>query len=98
MNDDRYPLCSAPIRVGHVAQGMTKGMIDEVVAGFAAAALRAKQAGLDGVEVHGAHTYLVCSFLSPLTNLRTDEYGGSLENRARFAREVLRAIRAAVGS
>jgi hypothetical protein len=76
---------------------MTKGMIDEVVAGFAAAALRAKQAGLDGVEVHGAHTYLVCSFLSPLTNLRTDEYGGPLENRVRFAREVLAAIRAAVG-
>ncbi len=82
---------------GRVTQAMTKAMIDEVVAGFAAAARRAKQAGLDGVEVHGAHTYLVCAFLSPMTNLRTDEYGGPLENRLRFAREVLSAIREAVG-
>lgn len=82
---------------GRVAQAMTQTMIDEVVAGFAAAARRARQAGLDGVEIHGAHTYLVCAFLSPMTNLRTDEYGGSLENRTRFAREVLRAVRDAAG-
>jgi 2,4-dienoyl-CoA reductase-like NADH-dependent reductase (Old Yellow Enzyme family) len=82
---------------GRVSQAMTKAMIDEVVEGFAAAARRAEQAGLDGVEVHGAHTYLVCSFLSPMTNLRTDDYGGSLENRTRFAREVLGAIRDATG-
>ncbi len=82
---------------GRMAQAMTKGMIDEVVAGFAAAARRAQQAGLDGVEVHGAHTYLVCAFLSPMTNLRDDEYGGSLENRMRFAREILQAIHATCG-
>ncbi len=82
---------------GRVAQAMTKAMIDEVVEGFAAAARRARQAGLDGVEVHGAHTYLVCSFLSPMTNLRTDDYGGSFENRVRFACEVLGAIRGECG-
>ncbi len=78
---------------GRTTQAMTKAMIDEVVAGFAAAAERAQRAGLDGVEVHGAHTYLVSSFLSALTNRREDEYGGSAENRVRFAREILTAIR-----
>ncbi len=82
---------------GRVAQAVTKGMIDELVGCFASAAARARDAGLDGVEVHGAHTYLICSFLSPMTNLREDEYGGGLENRTRFAREVLAAIRGACG-
>jgi NADPH-dependent 2,4-dienoyl-CoA reductase/sulfur reductase-like enzyme len=72
-------------------------MIDEVVAGFAAAARRCREGGLDGVEVHAAHGYLPGQFLSPLTNRRNDGYGGSLENRTRFLREVLAAIRAAVG-
>jgi 2,4-dienoyl-CoA reductase-like NADH-dependent reductase (Old Yellow Enzyme family) len=83
---------------GRVAQAMTKPMIDEVVEGFAATALRARDAGLDGVEVHGAHSYLVSAFLSPMTNLRTDDYGGPLENRSRFLREVLAAIRNACGT
>jgi len=78
---------------GKMAQAMTQAMIDDVVEGFAKAAARAERAGLDGVEVHGAHTYLVCSFLSPLTNQRTDGYGGTLEHRYRFAREVMSAIR-----
>lgn len=82
---------------GRVPRAMTKAMIDEVVESFANAAVRAQKAGLDGVEVHGAHSYLVCSFLSPMTNLRQDEYGGSLENRTRFAREVLSAIASATG-
>jgi len=64
---------------------------------FAEAAFRAKQAGFDGVEVHGAHGYLICSFLSPLTNLRTDKYGGDLENRGRFAKNIIRKIRNIVG-
>ena len=76
---------------------MTKAMIDDIVEGFAAAARRAQQAGLDGVEVHGAHSYLISAFLSPMTNLRTDDYGGPLENRARLAREVLGAIRSECG-
>ncbi|GAA4752811.1 FAD-dependent oxidoreductase [Nocardioides endophyticus] len=81
-----------------VPRPMTKTMIDEVIEGFAAAAGRVKAAGLDGVEVHGGHSYIFSSFLSPATNLRTDEYGGSLENRARILVETLRAIRARVGT
>jgi NADH:flavin oxidoreductases, Old Yellow Enzyme family len=64
---------------------------------FADGARRAKQAGFDGVEIHGGHGYLLSSFISPYTNSRTDEYGGSLENRARLALDVLRAVRAEVG-
>jgi 2,4-dienoyl-CoA reductase-like NADH-dependent reductase (Old Yellow Enzyme family)/thioredoxin reductase len=76
---------------------MTQGMIDEVIASFVDVALRCKQAGLDGVEIHGAHGYLPYEFLSPLSNRRTDEYGGSPENRMRFMLEVLRALRGALG-
>jgi 2,4-dienoyl-CoA reductase-like NADH-dependent reductase (Old Yellow Enzyme family) len=76
---------------------LTVGEIHEIEDAFAAAARRAKQAGFDGVEIHGAHGYLIFSFLSPYTNKRTDEYGGSLENRGRFARNIARKIRAAVG-
>jgi 2,4-dienoyl-CoA reductase-like NADH-dependent reductase (Old Yellow Enzyme family)/thioredoxin reductase len=71
--------------------------IKERVQWFAAAAGRAKEAGLDGVEIHGAHQYLVASFLSPSTNKRTDEYGGSAEKRARFMIEIIKAIRETVG-
>lgn len=82
---------------GLVPRPMTQGMIDEVVAAFAAGARRARDGGLDGVEIHGAHGYLVGQFLSPLTNRRDDEYGGTFENRVRFLREVLVATREAVG-
>ena len=68
-----------------------------VVSQYAAGAGRAKAAGCDGVEIHGGHGYLLSSFLSPKTNKRTDEYGGSTENRSRFLLEVIRAVRAAVG-
>jgi len=71
--------------------------ISQRVQWFAAAAGRAKEAGLDGVEVHGAHQYLVASFLSPSTNQRTDKYGGTVENRARFMIEIIQAIRETVG-
>jgi len=87
---------AAPIG-GTPTQAMSTGQIDEVLEGFAAAARRAQQAGLDGVEVHGGHGYLVGAFLSPMTNLRTDGYGGDLEGRTRLAREVLQSIRSAVG-
>jgi 2,4-dienoyl-CoA reductase-like NADH-dependent reductase (Old Yellow Enzyme family) len=83
--------------VGVIPTPMTKDDIDEVVAAYGAAARRVRDGGLDGVEVHGAHGYLVGQFLSPATNHRTDEYGGSPENRLRFLREVLAAIRDAVG-
>ena len=80
--------------VGVVPQELTTAMIDELVEAFAAAARRCEQGGLDGVELHGAHGYLIGQFLSPATNLREDRYGGSLENRTRFLREILAAIRA----
>jgi len=72
--------------------------ISELVAAFAAAAVRAREGGLDGVELHGGHGNLIQQFLSPLTNLRDDAYGGSLENRMRFAIEIARAVRRAVGA
>src|SRR5690606_13452159 len=75
---------------------MTPGQIEETVARFAVTAARAEQAGFDGVEVHAAHGYLLSQFLSPLVNRRTDEWGGSLQNRARMLLEVVRAVRAAV--
>lgn len=70
--------------------------IARVIEGFAAGARRAVEAGLDFVEIHGAHGYLIHSFFSPLANLRTDAYGGSFANRARLALEVVRAVRAVV--
>jgi 2,4-dienoyl-CoA reductase-like NADH-dependent reductase (Old Yellow Enzyme family) len=76
---------------------MTAGDIDELVAAFAAAAARAKDAGFDGVQIHSAHGYLLSQFLSPIYNRRTDDYGGSIENRARAHVRVVRAIREAVG-
>lgn len=71
--------------------------IDAVVEGFAAATRRAIEAGFDVLEVHGAHGYLLHQFLSPLSNLRDDEYGGSLENRARLLLRVVDAIREVAG-
>ncbi|GAA5148813.1 NADH:flavin oxidoreductase/NADH oxidase [Microbacterium pseudoresistens] len=71
--------------------------IERVVAGFADAARRAVEGGFDVLEVHGAHGYLLHQFLSPLSNLRNDEYGGSLENRARLLLRVVDAVREAAG-
>ncbi|MEV4643464.1 NADH:flavin oxidoreductase/NADH oxidase family protein [Saccharopolyspora sp. NPDC049357] len=75
---------------------MTSAQIEETVARFATTARRAEAAGFDGVEVHAAHGYLLSQFLSPLSNQRTDEWGGTLENRARLLLECVRAIRAQV--
>ena len=76
---------------------MTHQQIADAVAGFAAAARRALEAGFDVLEVHAAHGYLLHEFLSPLSNDRADEYGGSLENRARLLLDVVRAVREAAG-
>ena len=72
---------------------MSKGDIATVVEAFRSAAKRAKSAGYDVIELHGAHGYLINQFLSPLSNKRTDEYGGSLENRMRFLQEIIAAVR-----
>jgi 2,4-dienoyl-CoA reductase-like NADH-dependent reductase (Old Yellow Enzyme family) len=76
---------------------LTEEEILGLVQRFAAAAAIARETGFTGVQVHGAHGYLISSFLSPVTNLRADAWGGSLENRARFLLEVVRAVRRAVG-
>ena len=78
-------------------EAMSLERIREVIGAYAEAAGRAREAGFDAVEIHGAHGYLIGQFLSPFSNRRTDEYGGSDENRARFAIKVLRAVRAKVG-
>jgi anthraniloyl-CoA monooxygenase len=80
----------------HVPREATRADLDQVVADFTAAAERGVAAGFDLVEVHAAHGYLLSSFLSPVANRRTDEYGGSLENRLRFPLEVFDAVRRAV--
>ena len=79
-----------------VPEEMTKARIDRTIAAHATAAVRARKAGFDCVEIHAAHGYLISQFHAPFENRRTDEYGGSLENRARFGLEVLRAVKAAV--
>lgn len=92
----------APSEVAEVATNtlgkeMTKQDIEYIVAAFGESARRAKESGFDGIEIHGAHTYLINQFLSPYYNRRTDEYGGSLENRMRFLKEIYYAMRKQVG-
>lgn len=78
-------------------RAMTAAEIEEIVAVFGPAARRAREAGFDGVQLHGAHSYLFAQFLSPRSNRRTDRWGGSLANRMRFHIQVVSAIREAVG-
>jgi 2,4-dienoyl-CoA reductase-like NADH-dependent reductase (Old Yellow Enzyme family) len=79
-----------------VPEEMSKARIDATIAAHAAAAVRARTAGFDCVEIHAAHGYLISQFHAPFENRRADAYGGSLENRARFGLEVLRAVKTAV--
>lgn len=78
-------------------RALTLPEIQEIRGAFVQAALRVKKAGFDGVEIHNCHSFLLTQFLSPLTNLRTDEYGGSLKNRSRLLLEIVRDVREAVG-
>lgn len=94
------PISASPVptpSVNVIPRPMTQAMIDDIVGAFALAARRCRDGGLDGVELHGAHGYLIGQFLSPATNLRDDDYGGSIENRTRFVSGILTAIRAEVG-
>ncbi|WP_425059150.1 NADH oxidase [Sporomusa carbonis] len=84
-------------RKGGVPRQLTREEIGEIVAAFAAAARRVKAAGFDGVEIHSAHGYFLNQFFSPLTNRRTDEYGGDVLGRIRIHLQVIEAVRAAVG-
>ena len=79
------------------ARALTAAEIESVADGFAEGAARAVEAGLDGVEIHGANGYLLCQFITPKVNLRSDEYGGSPENNVRFARLVCKKVRKAIG-
>ncbi|WP_447528824.1 NADH:flavin oxidoreductase [Vreelandella sp. TE19] len=80
-----------------VVEAMTEDDMHDVAASFARAAMDAQRIGFDGIELHGAHGYLIDQFLWPESNQRTDAYGGSLENRLRFPRMIVRAVREAIG-
>jgi 2,4-dienoyl-CoA reductase-like NADH-dependent reductase (Old Yellow Enzyme family) len=82
---------------GEAPLPLTRGEIEQIVADFALSARHVKAGGLDGVEVHGAHGWLIGQFLSPFYNRRDDDYGGTVENRCRLALEIARALRAEVG-
>ncbi|MDH3557122.1 MAG: NADH:flavin oxidoreductase [Deltaproteobacteria bacterium] len=100
-NAGRQPLAPSAVKVDQFPEmpaELTKDEISEIIAAFAEGARRAKAWGFDGVQLHGAHGYLVNQFLSPLTNRRTDDYGGSIENRCRFLLEVYRKVRETVGA
>jgi 2,4-dienoyl-CoA reductase-like NADH-dependent reductase (Old Yellow Enzyme family) len=75
------------------ARGLTLDEVEQLKEDFIAAAQRAEKAGFDGVELHGAHGYIICQFLSPEINRRADRYGGSLENRSRILFDIVEGIR-----
>lgn len=77
---------------------LTKSQISDIVEAFGDGAERARQWGFDGIQLHGSHGYLINQFLSPLTNLRADEYGGDIENRSRFLMQVYRKVREKAGN
>ncbi|MEO1435979.1 MAG: NADH:flavin oxidoreductase, partial [Bacteroidota bacterium] len=79
----------------HGARALTLDEVGQLKADFIAAAVRAQACGYDGVELHGAHGYILCQFISQKYNRRTDEYGGSLENRSRLLFEIVDGVRAA---
>jgi 2,4-dienoyl-CoA reductase-like NADH-dependent reductase (Old Yellow Enzyme family)/thioredoxin reductase len=91
------PSASPSLIYGQPPKEMTLDDIDEIVAAFGSAAARAREAGFDAVEIHGAHGYLLTQFLSAISNQRTDQYGGDFANRARFVIDVVRSVRESVG-
>ena len=96
----RQPLAPSAVQVdqfSEVPAELTEDEIYDTISAFGEGARRAKGWGFDGVQLHGAHGFLINQFLSPLTNRRTDEYGGSIDNRCRFLLEVYRKVRESVG-
>jgi 2,4-dienoyl-CoA reductase-like NADH-dependent reductase (Old Yellow Enzyme family) len=98
----RHPLAPSALpsvrrnRLFGSSRALAEAQITDLIERFATAAVMLEEAGFDGVELHAAHGYLIGQFLSPATNLRTDQWGGPLENRARFLLEIVRAIRGRV--
>jgi 2,4-dienoyl-CoA reductase-like NADH-dependent reductase (Old Yellow Enzyme family) len=92
-----WAVSTVPSLTGLVGSPITREGIEEVWAAFGTAARRCEEGGLDGVELHASHGTLPLAFLSPLYNTRTDEFGGSLENRMRFVRGIMKAMRDATG-
>jgi len=94
---NNWPIVSASplpyFAQSQIPRAMTRADMDATIADFVQAAERAQRAGFDMLEIHAAHGYLLASFISPLTNTRTDPYGGTLENRLRFPLEVFAAVR-----
>ena len=100
-NTGQQPLAPSAVEVDQYSEipaELTRDQIHDIAAAFGDGARRAREWGFDAVQLHGAHGYLVNQFLSPLTNQRTDGYGGSFENRSRFLKEVYQAVRTSVGS
>ncbi|HLB11417.1 MAG TPA: FAD-dependent oxidoreductase [Dehalococcoidia bacterium] len=94
------PVAPSPIpcpRMREMPRELTREDIAELVEAFAQGARRARDAGFDGVELHGAHGYLINQFISPYSNVRTDEYGGDLQGRTRFAVDIIRRIHQVAG-
>ena len=94
------PIPATPIpdpSKSNVPRQLSTSEIQETTEAFTAAAERVKKSGADGVELHMAHGYLICSFLSPFSNQRTDQYGGDIQGRSRFAVEVLKSVRSRLG-
>jgi len=92
------PSAIANPRKGSLPRELTRQELTELIDAFHHAARRTKKAGFDGIEIHSAHGYLLNQFFSPLTNYRTDEYGGNVHNRIRIHLEIIEAVRAAVGN
>lgn len=98
--EGKQPLAPSAIQSkvgGDMPRSMTEEEIEKTIQDYGDAARRAKECGFDGVEIHGAHGYLISSFISPSTNIRMDRWGGNFENRCRFAVEIVRCIRKEVG-
>jgi 2,4-dienoyl-CoA reductase-like NADH-dependent reductase (Old Yellow Enzyme family) len=102
MFNKRHPLAPSPVRLNKLGlfgtpKAMTDEDINEVVSGFVRTAFLSQKAGFTGVQIHSAHGYLLSQFLSPITNQRKDQYGGTLENRSRLLLQIVKEVRKKVG-